>query len=388
MQMKRFWPLLGIVLIIISGYFTYNYSKGACAYRYTYAYNHEQLDKLYSYYDREGIIKQFDKEEVINFLRQETRKKDKIKANELTLIRDKKTKKCFVEFPYKLENINVLAPVGSDVYVNNKRVVKGVTARGVEIKNLLPGNHIVTIEYYNNMHQPFVKQINIPKENLVESPYPTHDILVSAPPGTWVTIGHTKKQSKDEEIVFNNMLAGQYDLQLSMEDQKIQVFSQKTQIDSGNTSLNLEKISGNQKIKDELQNFFSEFNKEYKQGIIEKNTEFLHKFSTKDINENIISDFKMWYLDNKEIVSASSLMEVRDIYPISGNSIKVSVLETVYLTNKEKDSKDNYKDQEYRVVIEWDYTLLRSNSTWKIVNREILQSIVAYKNEEGNWIKY
>lgn len=87
----------------------------------------------------------------------------------------------------------------------------------------------------------------------------------------------------------------------------------------------------------------------------------------------------MWYIDHKEIKDAKTLMEVRDIYPISGNQVKASVLETVYLTDV---------DKEYRIVIEWDYKLFRNNATWQIFGREILQSIVAYKNEEGNWVKY
>ena len=87
----------------------------------------------------------------------------------------------------------------------------------------------------------------------------------------------------------------------------------------------------------------------------------------------------MWYIDNKEAKNAKSLMEIRDIYVLSGREIKASVLEKVYLTNQ---------DQEYKVVIEWNYKLERSDLKWKIVQRDILQSIVSYKNEAGKWISY
>lgn len=372
--------------LTISGYYTYNYSQKASAYKYVSAYNKKQFKKVYDYYDTASTVNKFSKEEIIGFLNSQWEMKNKTTISELTMIKDQKTQKWFVKFPYDLQSIQVLAPTGAKVYLDDKKTVESVTGRGVEIKDILPGRHGIRIEYYENILPPFTTEINVSKPTRVKSPYVTEDISVFAPEGTWVTMGGVKKQNTDEKVVFENMLPGQYNLTLSMNDQTLEIFSKDTQISAEDINIYIDEIKGNEKVRNDLEGFFSEFNKAYAKGIIEKDALFLHKFST-EINQDIISDFKMWYIENKEVEDARSEMEIQDIHPISGDTLKTSVLETVYLTNKEE-GNDGDTLQEYRLVIEWDYKLLRSDSTWKIMSREILQSIVAYKDEKGNWVKY
>ncbi len=373
---------------IIGSFYAYNYNPTVCAYRYIFAYNKKDFEKVFSFYNEEAMLSKFTKEEIINLLKEETKIGNKISPEGLTIIRDENTRKCFVKFPYKLQNIYVYTPTGSNVYINNKKVAEGVKGDGVEIKDMLPGKYVVTVEYYDNMMPPFTTQIDILKETKVASPYETLDILLTSPTGTWVTIGDISKKNTGEKLTFNNMLPGQYNISVFMGDNDIEVFSVNTQIDKQNKEVNIENIIGNENIKENLQEFFSKFNIEYRKGIMEKDSSFLYKFLPEKINEDVITDFKMWYIDKKDIKEAKSLMEVRDIYPVSGSELKASVLETVYLTNLEKDENDKDIDKEYRIVIEWNYNLLRNNSTWKIESREIRQSMVAYKDEDGKWIKY
>ena len=384
---KILWAIT-FVGIIIGSICLYNYHPKVYAYRYVFAYNKKDFEKVYSFYNEEAIEDKFEKQEIIEFLKEQSTTNNKIKPVELTMVKDKKTKKWFVQFPYKLQSIYVLAPTGANVYVDHKGGAQEVKGKGVEVKNMLPGKHQVTIEYYKDMVPPFTTEIILPNETQVISPYDTLDILVASPTGTWVTVGDITKQNTGEKLLFNNMLPGQYDISVFMGNRDIEVFSVNTQIDQQSPVVNIENIMGNEKVKEDLKSFFEKFNIDYKAGIMKKDTTFLHKFLTDKINEKVISDFKMWYVDHKDIKDAKSLMEVRDIYPISGTELKTSVLETVYLTNIEKDETGKDIEQQYRVVMEWNYKLLRHNSTWKIMSREIKQSIVAYKNEEGKWIKY
>ena len=175
------------------------------------------------------------------------------------------------------------------------------------------------------------------------------------------------------------MLPGQYKVSIAIKDRELEIFSQTIQLDKEYTSIHLEKIAGNKMVKENLEKFFEMFNTEYEKGIKNKDANFLHMFATEKINEDLISDFKMWYIEHKDVKDAKSLMEIRDVYILSGTELKASILETVNLVNE---------DKEYRVVIEWNYKLLRSNSKWVIAQREIMQSSVAYKSEENKWIRY
>lgn len=379
---------VALISIIIGSCYLYNYNPTVSAHRYVFAYNKKDFEKAFSFYNKEAMITKFTKEEIIGVLKEQSKINNKIKAKELTMIKDKKTKKWFVKFPYNLQSIYVFAPTGASIYMDNKKISQEIVGGGVEVKDILPGKHQITIEYFDNMIPPFTTEIDVPKETKVKSPIDTFDISVVAPKGTWVTVGNVTKQNIGHQLLFSNMIPGQYEISIFMGNKDMEVFSQKIQIDKGNTAVNMENIMGNEKVKENLQEFFMKFNAEYRVGIMKKDTNFLHKFLTQTINEDVISDFKIWYIDNKDIKDAKSLMEVRDIYPVSGSELKASVLETVYLTNIEKDQNDKEIEQQYRVVIEWSYKLLRNNSTWQIISREIRQSIVAYKDEEGKWIKY
>lgn len=377
--------LAGVMTIAIS---IYNYHPKIDAYRYALAYNKKDFEKVYSFYKKESIIDKFTKEQIISVLEEQSKINEKIKFKDVTMIKDQETNKWFVKFPYSLQSIYIFTPTGATVYVDNKKIAKDIVGKGIEVREMLPGKHQVKIEYYNNMYPPFTRQIDVPKEQKVESPYETQNAVIVAPLGTWVKLGNITQENLGKEVLFQNILPGQYDMSIYMGDKDIEVFSQKIQIDKETNRVHVGDIKGNEKVREDLEVFFGEFNKAYKEGIIKRDSLFLHKFLTDKINEDVISDFNMWYLDNKDIKDAKSLMEVRDIYPISGTELKASVLETVYLVNQEKNEVDEEINQQYRVVIEWDYKLKRSNSTWKIVGREIRQSIVAYKNTEGKWIKY
>lgn len=406
------WLGVGLVFLLVITY-TFFYSAQIQGYKYAFAYNHKNFQKVFGYYDKDTLSQDFSKEEIVDFLEEQIHIDGNIKVNKsnisgmlkevfkgstqkvempitydqgkpvsemsLTLLRDKKTKRWFVKFPYELQSIDVFAPAGSDIYIGKKKVKHDGMSEKVEIINTLPGKHQITIEYYNDLYPPFIKEIIVPMETRVESPYPTYNIAVFAPYNTWVTLGNKTKYNSGPSVLFENMLPGQYKVSIVMKDRELEIFTQTIQVDQKYTSVHLEKIAGNKAVQQNLSEYFDMFNIEYAKGIISRDTNFLHMFATEKINENLISDFKMWYIDQKDIKDAKSSMEIRDSYILSGTEIRASVLETVYLSND---------DTKYRVVIDWNYKLLRNNAKWEIAERNILQSSVAYKNEAGKWIRY
>lgn len=385
---KRYLWVATLLGGVIGGFYLYNYNPAMSAYRYVFACNNNDFEKAYTFYNQEVMESKFDKNEIIKVLEEQWGQGNKISPKSLTMIQDKKTKKWFVKFPYNLQSIYVFTPTGSTVYVDNKKVAQGIMGKGIEVKEMLPGKHQVRVEYNNPLYPPFITEIDVPKEIKVHSPYTTQNIVVAAPPGAWIKMGNMTKQNLADRVTFDNILPGQYELSVLMGDRDVEVFSQKTQIGKEDTIINLANIKGNQTVKEDLETFFNQFNRAYKTGIMNKDTTFLHKFLTEDINDGVISDFKLWYIDQKDVKDAKSLMEVRDVSPISGNELKTSVLETVYLVNREKDDVGKEVDQQYRVIIEWDYKLRRNKGSWQIINREIRQSIVAYKDPGGKWISY
>ena len=405
------WLILLVSILIIVVYIFF-YSAQVQGYKYAFAYNNRNFEKVFEYYHKDTVDNQLSKEEIVDFLKQQIEIDGPLKINQtsmvqiltglfkptiqvnmkvvygvenkgrqesLTLVRDYRTRKWLVKFPYELQSIYVFAPTGSQVYIGGKKVQNKGISEEIEIKNTLPGRHQITIQYYEDIYPPFTTEIVVPKQTRVDSPYPTYNIAVFAPYNTWVTLGNVTKYNSGPSVLFTNMLPGQYKISIAIKDRELEIFSQTVQIDKEYTSIHLEKIVGNKAVKESLEKFFEIFNIEYEKGIKSKDSNFLHMFAKEKIDENLISDFKMWYIDNKDVKDAKSLMEIRDMYILSGTELKASVLETVYLTNEGK---------EYRVVIEWNYKLVRNNSKWEIAQRHILQSIVAYKNEEGKWIRY
>jgi len=416
---KPFWKkkihMIGIGLVLgvfaLGTYLLFG-SGQIQGYRYAHAYNKEDFEKVFEYYHQDTVEKDFNKEEIVTFLTQQKEVDGTIKVQDLniisiwtdvfkgiqevdleieytgntqaaqkklTLVKDYESKQWLVVFPYELQNISVFAPTGASVYLGEKEISHEGNSEEIEIKNILPGRHQITIAYYEDMYPAFVKEIFVPMETRVDSPYPTFNIAVFAPYSTWVTVGNVTKYNAGPSVVFENMLPGQYKVSISMKDKRLEIFSQTIQIENEYTSIHLEKIAGNKLVKEDLEKFFTVFNVEYEQGIVSRDVNFLHMFATEKTNENLISDFKMWYIDHKEVKNAKSLMEIRDSYVLSGNEVKASVLEKVYLTSE---------DQAYKVVIEWNYKLVRSDLKWKIAQRDILQSIVTYENEAGKWISY
>lgn len=384
---KFVWIIIGVSLIV-GGTYLYTNSPKISAYGYVFAHNRHQFEKAYSYFNQDAIEKKFSKEEIITVLEEQAIKNGHITSKDLGMVRDSKTKKWYVKFPYSLQNIYIAAPVGARVSIDNKKEVQKVVGKGVLFKEMLPGKYTISIAYYDQMYPTFMQTIDLPQENKVVSPYRTYDISVIAPPGTWVKLGPVTRHNTSGEVIFENILPGQYDISIITQDKEIVLFSKKLQIEPGNLNVHMDKIKASQELKDHMITFFKDFNGAYKEGIIDQDASFLYKFLGGKINEDLISDFKMWYIDKKDIKDAKSLMEVRDVYPLTGNQVEASVLETVYLTNLEKDGGGQSLEQVYRVVIEWRYKLLREDSRWQIQEREIVQSIVAYKNEKGSWVKY
>ena len=304
------------------------------------------------------------------------------------MIRNKEGKRWSVEFPYELESIYVFAPMGSRVYIDGKQVIESNQEEKVQVKNILPGDHTIMIGYYNNTYPSFVQTICVPEETTVHSPYRTYEVKISAPYDTWVKLGSVQKYNSNGSVIFTNVTQGEYPTSLYMHDGKLRVFHQMTEVSEEKVNINFNNIKASKVSESNVDKFFTEFNKKYEKGITDGDANFLHDFIVDEKSGEIISDFKMWYVDHKDIKEAYSLMNIRDIYLISGKELKVSVLEIVYLTNIEKNSKGEDIEQEYRVAIEWEYRIYNDNSKWQIISREILQSIVAYKDEGGKWIQY
>ncbi len=401
------WSIGILWMILITGYFL-TYNPHVQGYKYTLTYNSKNFEKLIQYYPEETLEKEFSKEEIIDFLYEHEEMNGPIKlcssnlvnfvkgsfkkTNQVTmplvykgdyepsflnLVQDQRTKKWLVEFPYEPQNVYVMAPAGATVYVGDQKISN--QGQDIEIKNKLPGKYQIRIAYHNEIYPDFIKEILVPEETRVDSPYPTYQVAVFAPEDTWVTLGNITKYNSGPSVVFDNILAGQYKLSIAMKDRDIEICSKTVQIDEGYTSIHLETIKGNDHVQRYLKTFFEMFNTEYEQGIKRGDSKFLHMFTGEKADENVISDFKMWYIDQKNITDAQSSMTIRDIEIISGSELKASVLETVYLTNEQ---------QRYRVVIDWHYKLVRHKGKWKIEKRDMIQSSVAYENDGGTWMSY
>lgn len=289
----------------------------------------------------------------------------------INLVRDDK---WYVQFPFKWSDIEVKAPLGSEVYFN-KKLLSESSQEVFRIEELLPGKYSVEMKFANDAYPIYQEMITIPKHKVVQVPYETADVMVETLPEVDVTLSGVTKNSGDGQVIFEDVLIGKYDLIL--EDSTGYYSSYKKEVEiTEDTSVSVNKLELTEKGIKNIAHYLDGFYKDYLKGIETQDAKVLHAYT---LNPEWIKTYEEWFVKNKQPKNIDFMNKVTSINQGDGSLIDVQVQEETVFTNK---------DTTYKVFLSSTIVLKKVGQTYQIENKVIDQSIVSYKDEEGMWVAY
>lgn len=368
-------------------------------------FNHEDIPKSYS---KEQIVayytQSYDKENIL--IKVSKKGKMRIKDGEIPIAFcnilysytneekifpvyvEKINNKWTMKMPFQIADIKIHAPIGSKVYINNHQVSHYEDKMYVQ-KNVLPGQYKIQISFPNQLYSDYNKIIEVPKETEVFLPYDTLSIEVATIKNMYVKLGDIQKQSGEGIVTFDNVLAGRYKLKIWNDNNLIEPIEMDIGINKDVRLFNIFDFSLSKEGKSQLNQFIKGFYEEYLEDIKTKSYTRISKYFDATNNVNLIKDFKAWFIDNKDIQGIKLHIKPSQASMDKSGFLHMQILETIEMTNKEKDEyENNVIDRSYRIVLEWDTIIDISSENWVIADRKINQSIVAYKDLEGRWVQY
>ncbi|WP_069999419.1 hypothetical protein [Cellulosilyticum sp. I15G10I2] len=363
-------------------------------------YSKEQIIEYYTRsYDRENSLVEIMKKGSVIFKGDPSSKENNIafcnvryiyNSGEKTvpLYLEKINNEWRIKFPFLLSEVKIHAPLGSAVYINERKIETYENEMYIE-RNVLPGKYKIQIEFPNQIYSTYNQVINVPDEKEVFLPYNTLNVEVATAKNMIVQLDDIKKNSTNGIASFNNMLEGNYKLRVFSPNNFIDPVEMNIGVDKDTRLFSVFDITLSQTGKAYLDEFIKAFYKSYLQDIKDQKCTHIEAYIHEETSKDFMSNFTQWFIENKNIQDAKiaavpSQMEIDNL-----GFLHTDVLETIELTNKEFDEYENrYINRQYQVILEWDTIIDISQEKWLITDRTMKQSIVSYKDLEGKWVQY
>lgn len=292
-----------------------------------------------------------------------------------------------VVFPFRIEDVNIYTPLGSSVWFNNQ-VITDKEENKYTVKNVLPGSYVVRIAFPNEIRGDYVVNINVPTETEVIIPYETVEVNIASIEGTVVELGGEKQANKEGSVSFKNVLEGTYPLKIydaygniETYEKSITVSNKKRQFTMDNFSLS---DRGSKRLNKSINNFYQA----YIEGIKKADSQFLKSYTTSDYRQKIVDEFEEWFVKEKVIKNAQIEIELEEIKLTKEGNVEVKVLEIVNLVNQELGEDNKTKNVDYQIVLKCIMTLKQDGENYQLQDRNLQESLVSYKDEQGKWIAY
>jgi len=293
-----------------------------------------------------------------------------------------------IRFPFSLSEVKIYAPAGSEVYINDQKIMLYENEVYIQ-RNVLPGKYLVKVDFMNKMYNSYKKTINVPDEREVFLPYEALNVEVMTIKNMTVELEGIQKKSNEGVAVFNNILEGNYKLKISSANHYINPVETTIGINKNDKIFNMFDVTLSEIGEEKLKKFINSFYISYLKDIKEKKCLNILAYINKETSGNFIGQFKQWFIENKDIQEAKITVQPSENKIDEIGFLHTDLLETIELTNKEFDEYENGNvKRKYKLIIEWDTKIDISGEEWLIVDRKIKQSIVSYKGADGKWIQY
>ena len=295
-----------------------------------------------------------------------------------------------IKFPFEKNEVVVNAPYGAEVYLDSKRMTYSEEDKCYKLSGVLPGNYMLEVTVNRNDYKDYYKMLTIPYDNNYTTPYNLAHIVVDAPEGFNTIIGdYSKDKIAGNDIEFNNILAGNYEIEVN--DRYNNFIPQKGSIviKDGENRVNLSNLELSEIGKKKLENFLSSYYQKYDKAINNREAAEIEKYLTGENKDSMIEEFKEWFIENKNVIDSSVDTELKNYTIDDKGLIHAEIVENVEIKNREF-SSEYLRDleKEYKIVLTWETVIDPLNDTWKVVSRTNKESIVAVKDSQGNWVQY
>ena len=300
----------------------------------------------------------------------------------------KEKDKWMIKFPFLFSEVAIHAPMGSQVYINDKKVTEYRDDKYIE-NNVLPGKYTVKIEFHNEIYSTYNQVINVPEEKEVFLPYHTFSVEIETAKNMLVQLQDVELYSTDGKVTFNNIVEGNYKLKVSSPNHYIEPIETYIQVSKDERLFGVEDIRLSQGGKEKFDEFIKGFYNAYLQDIKAQKYASIQEYVHDETKEHFISQFKAWFIDHKAIQEASVEVQQDHVEIDKLGFLHADLLETIEITNKELDEFENQEiEREYKIILEWHTVVDLSSPKWVITDRTIRESLVSYKDLDGRWVQY
>ena len=300
----------------------------------------------------------------------------------------KENGKWRVKFPFKTYTIEVFAPIGTKVTMSGTTLLRK-NAYTCYADNVLPGFAAIQAEFLNGKHKNFYKVIKVPKETQVVLPYETGTIKLSGVKGLKVSLDALTQIAADDTVCFENILTGNYTLKISHPQAIIKPILKEVNVTKNVKNIDVGQLELSDIGKEHLKDFLKHFYKAYLKDIKAHKPEAVMDYIAPENKKEIVALFNEWFVEKKDIQDVQIEVTPRyDGFNKQGE-IMCYVKEEVDLLNKEYDAyEEEVIDRQYKLVLKWEVAIAAKPKRWAITKKQIQESVVAYKDDDDQWIEY
>lgn len=292
-----------------------------------------------------------------------------------------------VVFPFKIEDVSIYTPFGSTVWFNNEQVTQREENKYI-VKNVLPGQYDVRINFPNNICKDYMAAIEVPAQTEIKLPYPTVDVAIQTIPDMVVELQGEKQQSSTGIVNFNQVLEGNYILKIYDSHGNFEPYETEVKISDENKQLVMTEMqlseAGHERLRQSIQAFYQAYIK----GIQEHTSKPLEKHVFEENRHTIMETFEEWFIANKEIQKVQMEVELEQVKVNKQGDVEAEILEVVHLTNKEQNEEEKAQKVDYKIILNWIVQLKAEGKDYKLKDRLLRESLISYKDKNGKWVTY
>lgn len=403
--------LLGIISIMmiksITNYYGSPVHKVDC---YLHYLNTRQYRKIPELLSKKSISEFKNKEEISNYYNKIYNKENKLidvvvkkydtthctleytytnKKEKDSISLTKEGNKWCIEFPFEREEVAIFAPYGSKVYLDSELLSYNSQNGNYQGKGILPGNYLLQVCFEKEGYSDYYKMIEIPKEKSYIIPYSTAYVEVNCPSHLQVTLGHFSHESVSHKAVFKDILQEDYLLHVQDKNGFIEPKSMNISLGKGKNQFAIKEFTLTEKGRRQLNDFIEQFYGEYIEAISCHSHEKIAHYFQEGNREKQLQLFDDWYIKEKDISHVTMNLKIGDYVIDDAGNLHIMLREVSKLTNEEKNEMTEEEvERQYRVLLDFEVTLNILEEDWKITDRNITQSLVAVKDQEGKWVQY
>ncbi|MGL6173643.1 MAG: hypothetical protein ACRC1P_03455 [Cellulosilyticaceae bacterium] len=398
--------VIGVLLLSMCGYM-YKTSATYTLDQYIQSINEKNYSKTYELLYQSKEMQDFGQDTILKYIQHYFESNQLIEMSKIKVMEQKETFQSYkityqfannliessiglikedenwkVMFPFKIEKLKVYAPLGAEVMVNNKKLIMKDEKEYLEM-SVLPGKYTIKISYPEGVQTDYITSIQVPKQREVHSPYPVQSVEVAAPINTSVELAGCSKLVEEESVQFDNIVEGTYSLKIFDQYNNLEEYNEQVNITSETNHFKIDAVKVSSEGYTKMSQFINEFYKDYKKGILNKDSTFFKEYGEiTDLKESIKA-YEEWLINNKMIKDAKIDVNIEKFNLNDSNHIDLKVLEVIELINEEEK-----ETVEYQVVLKWENQIEIVNGEYKIKERKLVESLVSYKDNNGNWIQY